>query len=264
MSRPSKNASRDKRTRIMLIAGLAVLGIVLVIQGPTLLDAFGGGSSDPAPADATASSASAGDGAQASSSADGAVPAVSSPGRLPNSDIPPQADQDQHTTLSRFNPAGDPFVALVEEPTETTEPATDPSTDLPTGDAPSGDAATGSEAPESTEPAPAPSEGGDGATGAPGDAPASVASVGVFGAGSGVVARLRVNDLSQSVEVGDAFPTSDPVFRLVSVESGAMNVGLVTGAFSTGSTTIRVEEGETRTLVSQPDGTRYRVQYLGY
>ncbi|MBA2615468.1 MAG: hypothetical protein H0U90_06770 [Actinobacteria bacterium] len=52
---------------------------------------------------------------------------------------------------------------------------------------------------------------------------------------------------------------SDPIFRLVSLTSKTGKVGLVTGQYSTGSATVTIKVGKSVTLVSQPDGLRYRI-----
>jgi hypothetical protein len=48
----------------------------------------------------------------------------------------------------------------------------------------------------------------------------------------------------------------------VRVSARSASIGLVTGSFSTNSSTVEVELGETRKLVSQPDGTTFRIKLI--
>jgi hypothetical protein len=76
-------------------------------------------------------------------------------------------------------------------------------------------------------------------------------------------ASLEVNGTAETVEVGDSFPASDPVFKLVSLGEDSVTVGLVSGTFSNGQETIVINIGETLVLVSDPDGTRYAIKLAG-
>lgn len=75
-------------------------------------------------------------------------------------------------------------------------------------------------------------------------------------------AEIQVNGSPATVRVGDAFPSFDPVFRLESIAGDTVRIGLVRGAYSTGAPEVDIQRGETRTLVSQPDGTRYRLRLV--
>jgi len=73
-------------------------------------------------------------------------------------------------------------------------------------------------------------------------------------------AELEVNGKKEKVALGGSFPASDPVFKLVSIQGQTANVGLVSGKFSGGSSTISIDVGETLVLVSDPDKTRYVIK----
>ena len=71
-----------------------------------------------------------------------------------------------------------------------------------------------------------------------------------------------MNGISESVTPGGTFPTSDPIFQLVSIAPSSVKIGLVSGDFSNGAKTITVKLGKSVTLVSQPDGFRYTIKLV--
>jgi hypothetical protein len=75
-------------------------------------------------------------------------------------------------------------------------------------------------------------------------------------------AELEVNGTKEKVALDRSFPASDPVFKLVSIQGQTANVGLVSGKFSGGSSTIAINVGETLVLVSDPDKTRYVIKLM--
>jgi hypothetical protein len=72
-------------------------------------------------------------------------------------------------------------------------------------------------------------------------------------------ARISVNGAADGVALGATFPSSDPVFRLVSVSGGTAKVAIDGGSYASGAKTITLRRGEPITLVNTADGTRYRV-----
>lgn len=276
MSTAKKAAeAKQKKQRILLGVLVAVFAAVLVFQAPTIMGLFGGGDSSTPPGDDRSTSASTGStttegdevtGTSGSAGSASSGGSAASGGTVPDSDIMAAADLDELATISRFTSSTDPFAPLIRETTTTS--SGDPDSDEPTGDSADGssgssgsdDSGSSSSGDDDTSSSSGRDDGNTTTTQDPDTDP----SVGIFGVGPGVTVELRINDLGESVEVGDAFPASNPVFRLHSVQAEEIHVGLVQGAFSTGSSTIAIERGETRTLVSQPDGTRYRIKYLGY
>lgn len=75
-------------------------------------------------------------------------------------------------------------------------------------------------------------------------------------------ALLDTNDTTETVSVKGTFPSSDPIFRLVSVTNASVKVGLVSGSFSAGQKSITIKRGKSVTLVSQPDGVRYVITFV--
>jgi hypothetical protein len=248
--------ARDGRTKKLLLILVPALAIVAVIQGPKLLSLVSGGSGEEtAQVEETAPDASTEVPIAESGTGGEALAPVT---ELTDSDVPARAEPDQLTTLSSFAPNSDPFrseaianPAVAEADPGATTGETDPTaTEGSTnpdgnGDAPTGDVglakAVGGTAGQPT---------GFGGS-------AQTSSIAAYGA-----AQLSVNDVSERIRVATAFPTSSPVFRLVRVSARSVSIGLVTGSFSTNSSTVEVELGETRKLVSQPDGTTFRVKLI--
>jgi hypothetical protein len=75
-------------------------------------------------------------------------------------------------------------------------------------------------------------------------------------------AQISVNGASDGVAVGATFPSSDPVFRLVSVSGRTAKVAIDGGSYASGEATITLTKGQPVTLVNTADGTRYRVELL--
>jgi hypothetical protein len=79
---------------------------------------------------------------------------------------------------------------------------------------------------------------------------------------AGTSASLEVNGAAQDVEIGDRFPTGDPVFRLSKINDQSAVIALVSGEFSNGKKSITINVGETLVLLSEPDGKRYAIKLL--
>jgi hypothetical protein len=75
-------------------------------------------------------------------------------------------------------------------------------------------------------------------------------------------ATIEVNGVSEVITEDGTFPESDPIFKLVKVTKGGIELGLVSGQFNAGDQTIAVKKGKTVTLVSQPDGLRYVIKLV--
>jgi hypothetical protein len=76
------------------------------------------------------------------------------------------------------------------------------------------------------------------------------------------VATIAVNGKSQSVRVGESFPSANPVFELVSLARGAANIGIAGGSYTSGAHTVRLSSGHVLTLVDTADGIRYKLRLL--
>ena len=73
---------------------------------------------------------------------------------------------------------------------------------------------------------------------------------------------LQVNGKTQTVRVGQSFPSSNPLFKLVSVSHGLVRIGIASGSYQSGAQTVSLVSGRTLTLVDTADGVRYRIRLL--
>jgi hypothetical protein len=76
-------------------------------------------------------------------------------------------------------------------------------------------------------------------------------------AGSAV---FDVNGTSETVSVGSQFPTADPTFVLVSVGDNSAVIGLVSGTFEGGQSTMELAVGQEIEFVADPDNTHYTIK----
>ena len=252
--RGAAESKAAKQKKILLVLA-PILVLLLAYQGRGLLT---GGNSDAAkPAEPATTATTEAPGEQGGTST-APVPAAT----LPDTEAPPPADPEQLASFDRFVPK-DPFEQEVSAEA-------------------SGDGGGASEAAAQEEPSP--SDGGDGglvpsaATGAAATSTDGAAASSTTGAAAtstrGATAEpaarsgddspsvtLTVNGSVERVAVGEAFPTGDPVFRVASVTPTTARIGLVSGSFSNGRK-VELEIGERVTLVSQPDGGRYRLKLV--
>jgi hypothetical protein len=239
---------KEARQKKMLIGLAPILLILLVWQGPGMLRAFSGGSTPPpaaAPVTAPAEGASSTDPTAAAPPTAGGVPAetpapAGAAATLPDTDDPDAAAQGQLVSFDRFV-GKDPFkqqVVVTDDDGAGAAPVSGAGGSGPATSPPTTEAAGG---------------GGGGGSG------------GGSGAGSGIdppvdaptSGTVDVNGERQEVFVGSTFPTIDPVFRIVSFGAKSARFELVTGAFSTGASTVTLKLRKRVTLISQPDGLRY-------
>jgi hypothetical protein len=55
---------------------------------------------------------------------------------------------------------------------------------------------------------------------------------------------------------------ANPTFRLVSIQAGAAQIGLVGGSYSSGTPTVTLLPGHTLTLVDTTNGVRYELRLV--
>ena len=254
MSAKSEEALRKKKEakQKKLLFVLAPVFLLLVVwQGPGYLKMITGGSSAPvapAAAPATTGTAPSPESGPAPSTALGpeAAANAAAAGALPESDIPLPAGSGQLVSFGRFV-GKDPFKQQVSAPKEGGGGATGPGDDPGGTDGPG----EGGKVPPTGEDGGGKDDGagggGDGGAGEePGDKPQA--------------ARIEVNGLAETVARDGAFPTTDPIFKLVDLDRKTATIGLVAGSFSNGVKTIKLKVDQTVTLVSQPDGLRYTIK----
>jgi hypothetical protein len=73
---------------------------------------------------------------------------------------------------------------------------------------------------------------------------------------------ISVNGRLASVRIGGSFPSSNPLFKLVSVSRGVVRIGIASGSYASGAQTVSLVAGRTLTLVDTADGIRYRLRLV--
>jgi hypothetical protein len=232
MSRKSRmkdiREAKDRRAKRLVIGGAVVLVAVLAFEMPKVLKGHGGSSSSTPPAATTTTTPGYGASTTPTSTpvASAAVlPATSA--KLTTSDLSPRRSKSELYSFSHF--AGkDPFVQQVSASDITSSPS--------------------------------------GTSGASrvitaGPAPSAQTTSARMLARTGAV-TLQVNGKTQTVRIGGSFPSSNPLFKLVSVSHGLVRIGIASGSYQSGAQTVSLVSGRTMTLVDTADGVRYRIRLL--
>jgi hypothetical protein len=226
--------AKDRRAKMMAIGGVVVLAGVLAFEMPKVL--HHSGSSSATPPAATTTAAGTGVSATPATGTPAALPTAST--KLPNSDVAPRRLKSELFSFSHF--AGkDPFVPQVSAADITGTPST--GSGASKGAAPGASGGTAS---------------GSGSSGS-GYTPTSQRTLAKTGAVS-----LQVNGKVQTVRVGASFPSSNPLFRLVSVAHGVVRIGIANGSYSSGAQTVTLTSGRSLTLVDTADGVRYTIKLV--
>jgi hypothetical protein len=237
MSRKSRlqdaRVAKDKRAKRMAIGGAVLLAGILAFELPHYL-----GHKTASPATTTTSTTPGAVGSPTTTPGS-TVPGASATAlppttntRLPNSDVAPRRTRSQLFSFDHFA-SKDPFVA------QSTVSAAPPSASSPSG--------TSSNAPTGSPPT-----GGANYTAASGAR--TLAKTGA--------ATITVNGKTETVRVGGSFPSSNPLFRLVSVAHGMVRIGIANGSYSSGARTVSLTVGRPLTLVDTADGVRYVLRLI--
>jgi hypothetical protein len=226
----NQREAKDKRAKRMAIGGAVLLAIVLAWEIPHVLG--GKKSATPAATTSTVAVDSTTPGAATPATTAGVTPASATPStaspKLTSSDLPPRRSKGQLASFSTFA-SKDPFVQQVTAPT-TAPGATDTSS------------STGTTSSTTSRNKP-------------------VLTARTL-ARSGAV-RISVNGRPESVRMGASFPSSNPIFTLVSVTRGIVKIGIANGSYSSGAQTVALRLNSPLTLVDSTNGVRYRLQLLG-
>jgi hypothetical protein len=75
-------------------------------------------------------------------------------------------------------------------------------------------------------------------------------------------AVISVNGSPESVRVAGTFPSSDPIFKLVSLTAKTARVGIAGGSLESGSAAVTLQRNKPVTLLNTADGTRYVLRLL--
>ena len=250
-----QKAARQKKMVFIL---LPILLVLVVWQGPGMLKAFSGGTEPPPeaappPATATEPAASAPDTDPATGAAPttaAGAPSAPSPegaAALPETHVPPAADAGQLVSFDRFV-GKDPFKQQVVAKSD----------DAGSSGGSGAGGGTGKTVAPPPAPVKAPASGG---SATPSISPTPSAPTG-GGSSERTSATIEVNGTREKVSVASTFPEVDPIFRVVSISAKSAKIELVTGEFSSGTTSLTLKLRKPLTLVSQPDGIRYVVTLL--
>jgi hypothetical protein len=252
------NAARERKQKIVVAVGGVLLAGLMVIQGPKLLDAVGGGSNSNQAAPAAAASPQSASTPTASAPTTGAVPAtpsvvVNAPrsakaelaGVVIVPEQPVQPGDGQLGSLSRFE-SKDPFVQKV-DPDRLPTPAE-------VGNLPKQTAAAAKQAGQKSTSGASAANANANASGVQGVAGPTAAVPAV----APTIAILRVNGKLQTVALTKRFPRSDGAFVLRSLRPGRATIAVADGAFVGGGTLV-LRVGRTTTLVNTATDARYVV-----
>jgi hypothetical protein len=246
---------REKRAKIAAIAGVVLLLGVAALEGPKMMKLMNQKPVVPPPSAAAPSGTSALPGT-------GAPTTTTPAGELADTDVPPAAlDGGQLVSFDVFQ-TKDPFRPQVT------------SADVAAADA----AAAGATATQS-----APAAGSDAASSGTTTTPSievqpttttpatTVPSAPAVpnGAETTTTAKptaptvsISVNGTTSHVSRGGVFPSSTPVFRLVSWTKGSARIGIVGGSYSTGDPTLELTIDKPVTLQNTSNGQRYKLVLL--
>lgn len=238
MSRKSRmkdiREAKDRRAKRLAIGGAVLLVAVLAFEMPKVLKGHGGSSSSTPPAATTTTTpgytSTTPTSTPVATASAAVLPATST--KLTSSDVAPRRLKSELYSFSHF--AGkDPFVQQVSASDITSSP----------------------------------SGTSGGSSAAAGTCCTALASPSAQTTSARMLARtgavmLQVNGKAQTVRVGGSFPSSNPLFKLVSVSHGLVRIGIASGSYQSGAQTVSLVSGRTLTLVDTADGVRYRIRLL--
>jgi hypothetical protein len=254
---------RDKRSKTALV----VLGVLMIAVAayeiPSMLKVMNkkpppGSTYDPGPSGVVPGSLpNLATGASTSTTHIATAPT----GQLVDTDVPPSSGEGQLVTFEVFQ-TKNPFVPQVKsaatpvdgsgatdagggtstDPTTSTTTTTTPPTTTPDGVVP-GIGGT-STTPTATTPTTT--------------TPTSTTPV----VPASPTITLTVNGVTSHVSVDGTFPSSTPVFRLISYKSGSAQIGIVGGSYAAGGAALTLEVGQPVTLQNTTDGKQYKLELL--
>ncbi len=158
--------------------------------------------------------------------------------KLPNSDVAPKRAKSQLYSFSNFS-GKDPFVQQISSGTQLQTPTSSTSTSAPP--------------PTAAQTASVTSRSGQQNS----SKPPTTRTLAKTGA-----ATIAVNGRRETVQIGAGFPSSNPLFKLVSVSHGVVKIGIASGSYASGAQSVSLVTGRTLTLVDTADGIHYKLRLL--
>jgi len=245
---------REKRARIMAAIGGVLLLAVGGYEVPSVLNASKGAAPPPAssiPLTHTTTLPTTTSASASSASSGGAAPAPKDSEGLVDPNAAPPSSATQLVSFSMFD-TKDPFrpqvtttaAGTATSPTSTTATSTNATTTTQLGTVvpPGGSSGAGQ---TTTTPA-----GGGASTTTTTTTP------------SGPTATIAVNGVRSTVAAQGTFPSSAPVFRLVSFTSDSAQVSIVGGSYASGDPALTLKLGQPVTLENTTDGKRYTLELV--
>lgn len=238
-SRARNNAkAKEKKQKIIAAVGGVLLLALLAYQVPKVMSH---GKHAPAPQSGAPSATST---ATTSATAPAATAAPTGTAELAAS----------NTKLASFTlfSSKDPFVPRVSDkvpasstpststPAAATPPATSGSTSTPAGSGPLFGTVDG---PATATPSPTSGTKTPPASKLPG-------------------AVLKLNGTKIRVQLGEAFPKNQPIFRLAGIKKGSVKIALVKGGLADGTSAVTLAKGHPLTLVNTADNKRWTIVLL--
>jgi hypothetical protein len=246
---------REKRAKIAAIAGVVLLLGVAALEGPKMMKLMNQKPVVPPP------SAAAPVGSSALPGTGGAPTTTTPAGELADTDVPPAAlDGGQLVSFDVFQ-TKDPFRPQV---TSADVAAADAaaSGETATQSAPSAGSDAASSATPTTPSIEVQSRTTPATTAVPSTPAASSAPETTTAKPAAPAVSISVNGTTSHVVRGGTFPSSTPVFRLVSWTKGAARIGIVGGSYSTGDPTLELVLDKPVTLQNTSNGQRYKLVLL--
>lgn len=236
--------AKAKRQKVLAVGlGVALLG-VLAFQVPRtlkMLHQSNANASSTTPTTTTSAGTTTGTAATSASLASRA----GSGGALSDPDVLPTPRSGQLLAFSRFR-SKDPFAQQLNLNCGSSGSTTGGATSCP-------QTSTSTQTPAGTVTAPKKS------------VPVTITS----GAGSPATraakptsAVISVNGNSESVATGAKFPSSNPMFLLVSLTRSSAKIAIAGGSLAGGKQTVTLKKGSPLTLQNTADGTRYVLRLL--
>jgi len=242
---------REKRAKIMAAIGGVLLLAVAGYEIPSVMKSSGGAtpsSAAPPPTHTTTLPTTTAPGTGATSG--GAAPAPVHSEGLVDPNAAPPATSNQLVSFSMFE-TKDPFRPQV---TTTAASTSTPPSTTPTSTTPTTTTQLGSVVP--------PTGGsGSGSTGTS-TTPAAGTSTTTTTTPTGPTATIAVNGVRSTVPAQGTFPSSSPVFRLVSFTSDTAEIAIVGGSYASGTPTLTLKAGQPITLENTTDGKRYTIELV--
>ena len=75
-------------------------------------------------------------------------------------------------------------------------------------------------------------------------------------------AVISVNGVAELVTSGGSFPTSNPLFQLLSLTAKSAKISVIGGSYASGAATLALTVNKAVTLENTADGTRYTIELL--